>query len=157
MTIGIYYTTFGYLIDYDEYLKFIGFTEDKIPQYIRDQCEGYKPSVLLRTWLAQEHFDGNVNKFELKGRTFSVRMFTHDHDNYEKYLVVGIDVCELDNEEGTVTVIEQGSEEKLKPLYEDVKYAKLIDQCKGNTIYGSDPIFPAPTMIMTTDDCSCCS
>ena len=160
-------------------MAMMGFTLDKLREM--RQTEGFVPDPkndpnveeadALLEWFKEEHFGGGFvasYKFEIEGVKFVVRGCSHEKKDYDKYLIVGIDLGKIDNFEGSLS--NKGrSKEDLCLLIKQEKWINLIRECEDiNAVnyskveYGVDSskyekFSIAPETHITTDDCPCCS
>lgn len=157
-----------------DYCELYGYTLENIPKEYRDAYEGENLEDALFEWIGEEH-DNAVTlakSIVVNNHKFVVRGFTHDSesDEYEsyEYVVVGVDLGQVDRYEGTMQVPEnKGCSKHL--LIKDAKWREIIINNKNvNLIYVSRYYFGIPDpenenyniipcVYITQDDCKCCS
>lgn len=182
MTINKYYHTFGFLVPIDDCIALLGYTPDKLTEEIRretldnlgyDEEDVEDTQGMLRLWFESDSLYnyGMKRSFVLDDVKYVVRSFCHDEDNYNKNLVVGVSVAEIDRFSGSVVLKRQTTENNPKKLliplaqHSDWKTAiQKVPQCYS----GSQDLWAIPeikytnlrihpAIYTTTDDCSCCS
>ena len=171
MTVNTYYLTFGFRVRLDSYMRMVGYTLDKLTDEIRSDYSwiSENDNEILMEWFRAEHLDHGEYHFSLKDQEYVVRMFTHDHEeDHEKYVVVGVDMGEIDNFEGTITSTGNTCHD-LSDLVKNEEWQALIVESESRNGYSTRKVeygvqgptyknlMIIPTMVMTTDDCNCCS
>lgn len=170
MTVNTYFLTFGFRVRLDSFMRMLGFTLDKLTPEIRAEHHWFdNDDDILEEWFRDEHMEGSCYHFTLDETEYVVRMFTHDHeDDHETYVVVGVDMGEIDNFEGTVSSPGNTYHDLLN-LVNNEEWRALIIESEDRNGYSTRKVkygvegptyknlMIIPTMVMTTDDCSCCS
>lgn len=169
MTIGIWYFTFGFKIKKDAYLEIRGYTFENIPaEYRKEGMTSDEQKEALDEWIS-ESCPGFAlqDKFSIDGIDFVGRGFTHESE-FEDYVVVGIDMGQIDCWEATGEISKRNPREEIKALTSKQEWINAIQNTDKNCTYYSkveygidDPKYKSfsicPTIHVTQDDCDCCS
>lgn len=169
MTVNTYYLTFGFRVRLDSYMRMMGYTVEKLTPEIRKPYDhgDYPDEEIVEEWFRDDHMNSD-HSFLVDDMKYVVRMFTHDQEGDRGYVVVGIDMGEIDNFEGTVDSTGNNPKD-LYYLINNVEWKTLIQEAESQNGYSTcnnENAVPSliyknlaiiPTMVMTTDDCTCCS
>ena len=169
MTIESWYFTFGFKVKKDAYLKIRGYTMENIPkEYLKDGMTDDELKDIFNEWIL-ECCPGFAlqDKFSIDGIDFIGRGFTHESE-FEDYVVVGIDMGQIDRWEATREMNTRDVKEEIVALTGKQEWITAIQNAGHNTTFFSkvpygveDPKYESysicPSVHITADDCDCCS
>ena len=175
MTINDYYVVFGFAVKKKDYMKMEGFTIDKVPDDVKKECiaeTGIEDDAFIAAyWFNNYYFDdmgyASSKILQIKGTDFIVRSFTHDNENHDEYLIIGIEIAQIDNFTGGVKALDPYAKEHLQLLMNKPQYAELIQASEDKNGWSGkdygirskkyDNLCIIPTTWIMQNDCSCCS
>jgi hypothetical protein len=176
MTIQTYLLTFGFYIKKSDVLRLLHYDvahlTDEIRQDILDEYgeEGEDYDNIYEQWFERDYNESGVVEFTIGEVTYVVRTIKHDQQDHDDCYVVGMGMGAIDR--FTFASIQTRSDAltSILPLVRDTGWFKAIQSAgRINTMsykpkdYGvQDVEYPecmwwVPSVVITTDDCDCCS
>ena len=175
MTITTYYYTFGFLVKIGDCVQLLGYTEltPEKKSELDDELgfdEDAKDETILQWWFEYDMREaGGKYPFAIGKKNYIIRSFKHDHDDHDKYYVVGLDIGNMDRFEGIMNqTFDEDLKDEIVVLAQDPAWIKIIQKVKNQTgLYKREnytvpnPEYEkfsiAPSVYTTTEDCDCCS
>ena len=180
MTIEEYNMIFGFKISLVDYRNLMGFIPANITPDLRQECADETgdndDESVINYMMARDtgniYLSPYVKNFVIDGIVFTIRGFTHDKEDHDTHVIVGVDTGKLEVFSGDIHNYGRNPKKDITVLLQQESWREIIRHSEGDNAWSGgrdknneyklhgtryDTLYITPMTYLMGNDCGCCS